>query len=158
MGKKTLYAYLGSIIGGALLFGFIINTFLPREWFLSMNHMAAHNHSEFLPEWLQVGSSIVLGILILNAFRIKLFNKYFKKEEVKPINTINMDIKVIKVQGMTCNHCKATVEKGIMGIPGIKEVDINLQQEKVTISADNIDLEKVKQAVEGLGYSYAGEY
>jgi uncharacterized membrane protein YraQ (UPF0718 family)/copper chaperone CopZ len=157
MGRKTLFAYLFSIVAGALLFGFIINQFLPREWFTTM---ASHNHShsEMLPLWLQTGSSIILGIFIIIAFWRKWKNKNQEEPTNKSIGlTKNMEIKVIKVQGMNCNHCKATVEKGIREIPGVKEVDINLQQEKVTISADNIDLDTIKNAVEGLGYRYAGE-
>ena len=68
-----------------------------------------------------------------------------------------MDIKVIKVKGMTCNHCKSTVENGIKGLPGIKNVDINLQEEQVTISAEQIDLILIKSTVENLGYIFAGE-
>jgi copper chaperone CopZ len=68
-----------------------------------------------------------------------------------------METKTVIVQGMSCNHCKANVEKGIRSIPGIIDVDVDLQQEKVIISADNLDLTLIKTTVEGLGYSYKGE-
>ena len=34
MGRKTLFSYLTALITGALLFGLLIDYFLPREWFL----------------------------------------------------------------------------------------------------------------------------
>lgn len=156
MGRKALIGYLGSIIGGALLFGLIIDYFLPAQWFTNVV-CHNHNHHAMLPLWLQVFSSITLGVLLLNAFRLKYFSKNKLTDVVKSSNNIAMDIKTINVKGMTCNHCKANVEKGIMGVEGIKEVSIDLQHGKVTISADKIDLNKIKDTVEGLGYTYGGE-
>jgi uncharacterized protein len=155
MGRKTLIAYLVSICGGALLTGFIINQFLPADWFALTNHNH-HNHQGMIPYIVQVISSIVLGLLLLNAFRIIYLKKNSKSNNIIS-NSNAMEIKVIKVKGMTCNHCKSNVEKGIKGISGIKEVDVNLQQGNVTISADKLDLDLIKSTVEGLGYSYAGE-
>jgi uncharacterized membrane protein YraQ (UPF0718 family)/copper chaperone CopZ len=156
LGRKVLIGYLSSIIGSALLFGFIINEFLPASWFTMTSHLH-HAHEEMLPGWLGITSSIILGLLILNTYRMKYFSSN-KTNPVKNINTdVSMEIKVIKVKGMTCNHCKATVENGIKGLPGIKNVDINLQQEQVTISAEQIDLVLVKSTVENLGYTFAGE-
>jgi uncharacterized protein len=66
-----------------------------------------------------------------------------------------MEIKTIKVLGMTCNHCKAAVENGIKKLPGIKEVEVNLQMSQVSISADKIDLSLIKSTVEDLGYTFA---
>jgi hypothetical protein len=153
MGRKALYGYLGSIICGALIFGLIIDYILPVSWFSMMTHFH-HNHEGILPLWLQIASTITLGLLLLNVFRMR----YFTKSKNETTNIIPaMDIKTINVQGMTCNHCKANVENGIRGIKGIKDVNIDLQQGKVTISADNINLELVKSIVEGLGYKYAGE-
>jgi copper chaperone CopZ len=156
MGRKTLIAYLSSIIGGALLFGFIINEFLPASWFMMGAHHH-HAHDQMLPSWLGYSSSILLGLLIINAFRLKYFVKKKTAEETGLNINSSMETKVIKVKGMTCNHCKATVENGIRGLPGIKNVAVNLPQEQVTIYADNIDLAKIKTTVEGLGYTFGGE-
>lgn len=152
MGRKALYGYLGSIIFGALFFGILIDYVLPVQWF-TMLHNHNHNHNEFIPLWMQVSSSIILGLLLLNAFRLR----YFTKKEVTTNIIQAMEIKTIKVEGMTCNHCKANVENGIKGMDGIKDVNIDLQLGKVTISADAIDLAKIKSKVEGLGYTYGGE-
>ena len=31
-----------------------------------------------------------------------------------------------KVTGMTCNHCRASVEKAIRRVPGVTDVDVDL--------------------------------
>ena len=65
------------------------------------------------------------------------------------------NIEVI-VKGMTCNHCKATVENNVAEIEGIESAEVNLSTEKVKIQGENIDLEKVKEKVESLGYRFEG--
>ena len=42
----------------------------------------------------------------------------------------------IVVKGMTCNHCKATVESNVASLEGIEHAEADLLTEKVTISGD----------------------
>ncbi|WP_421918694.1 SO_0444 family Cu/Zn efflux transporter [Marinifilum sp.] len=71
MGKKIMWTYLVSIISGAILFGILIDNFLPREWFDIgglHKHMSAHEGHWELPDWLKCGSSISLALLIINGY------------------------------------------------------------------------------------------
>ena len=54
---------------------------------------------------------------------------------------------------MTCNHCKANVENSITGLDGIESAEANLSTGKVSIQGAIIDLEKIRDSVESLGYS-----
>lgn len=74
MGRKSLTAYLVSIISGALIFGFLINNFLPGSWFVLPEHVMSHDH-EILPQWLSIGSAIILVLLIINGYIMRLFGK-----------------------------------------------------------------------------------
>lgn len=159
MGRKTLFRYMLSIITGALLFGVIVNEFLPREWFTSaIQHLHGDGHShEILPYWLQVGSAILLTAAIING----LVRKYILNRINKPVFKVeslklnDMTTKV-KVEGMTCNHCKMNVENGVRQVPGVKEATVDLNSGEVLIEGDNVDLNKVEEAVNGLGYKYVG--
>jgi hypothetical protein len=87
MGRKTLIRYMVSIIGGALLFGTLVNELLPREWFtnpIQHIHGGEHQH-EILPHWLQVGSAILLTLAILNS----LYRKYIKPRMNRGTSIIN---------------------------------------------------------------------
>jgi uncharacterized membrane protein YraQ (UPF0718 family)/copper chaperone CopZ len=159
-GRRTLIIYLASIVIGAYFFGTIVNEFLPREWFLnpiSLIHSGEHAHG-FLPHWLKMGSSILLTGLIANALYNKYLSHYFRKKAIETEIKIHPTMKNIEivVKGMTCNHCKATVENNVSAIEGIEQAEANLFTEKVTISGENIDLEKVKEKVESLGYKFEG--
>lgn len=65
--------------------------------------------------------------------------------------------KTIKVNGMTCNHCKANVENNLGSITGIEHIDIDLDSGMVQMTGEDIDLVAVKDKVESIGYQYEGE-
>ena len=101
--------------------------------------------------------------VVSNALRLRAF----KPKKVKKNNIENDEIEliennrkednkmttVINVNGMMCEHCKATVEKVTRGVEGVSNSLVNLDAKNVTIehSAD-IDLEKVKKAITDAGY------
>ncbi|RLD79220.1 MAG: hypothetical protein DRJ10_09160, partial [Bacteroidetes bacterium] len=62
-----------------------------------------------------------------------------------------------KVEGMTCNHCKANVENGLNELTGIYVEAVDLKTSTVKIKGVNIDHKLVKDTVESLGYSYKGK-
>jgi copper chaperone CopZ len=66
------------------------------------------------------------------------------------------EIKVY-VRGMNCNHCKMSVENNLKSLEGIEKIDADVAQEVVTIIGENVDLIKVKEAVESIGYKYDGK-
>ncbi len=63
-----------------------------------------------------------------------------------------MNTEIIKVEGMTCNHCKANVESNLEKLSFIEKVQVNLSDKTVTIEGDNIEVEKAKETIKSLGY------
>jgi hypothetical protein len=155
--KKTLFVYMFSIIVSAFLFGTLINEFLPREWFLLSAMQGMHEHS-LLPDWMEIGSGILLILLIINGYRMR----YFKKKKIQSINLSNdknskaFDL-IVGVTGMTCNHCKANVENNLSNLPGIESVDANPDTNEVLIKGADLDLSKIKSVVESIGYNFTGK-
>ncbi len=64
----------------------------------------------------------------------------------------------LKVTGMTCNHCKAAVEKAVSGVKGVSKVVVDLAKGKASISydANQAGLDAFKAAIEAAGYGVAG--
>ncbi|WP_337872325.1 heavy metal translocating P-type ATPase [Ignavibacterium sp.] len=60
----------------------------------------------------------------------------------------------LPIEGMTCASCVARVEKAISNAPGVKNVSVNLANEKATIEFEetNFDFVKIKELVEDAGY------
>lgn len=153
LGKQTMWIYLISIIVGALFFGTIINQFLPASWFNILQFGGHHQHHEMLPSWLEWGSSILLIVLIINGF----VQKKRKNKTDNTTETSQMETKTILVKGMTCNHCKNSVETHLKQLNGVDTVSVNLDNKYVIIAGKNLDLEKIANEINSLGFEYNGE-
>lgn len=101
---------------------------------------------------------VVSNALRLRAFKPKKVNKNnIENDEIELIENKRKEDKnmttVINVNGMMCEHCKATVEKVTRGVEGVSNSLVNLDAKNVTIehSADT-DLDKVKKAITDAGY------
>ncbi len=159
LGRPALIVYLATLITGALLFGTAVDYLLPQSWFSNLL-MPGHLHLNhgILPDWIKAGSGILFSMLLANIYLQKWLKRLkSRKENRKNIENIT-DMNKIKiiVKGMTCSHCKMSIEKNLSQINGIDEVSADVDQGKVEITGKNIDLDKVKNAIEEIGYQYAG--
>lgn len=153
LGKRSLFTYLGTIILGALSFGLLIDYVLPIEWFTQIaNQHLGHNHGEHL-SWWQITSGIILMALIINGYIQKYRNS--KPQLNNQINMSTMEIKTIKVEGMTCNHCKSNVETNLEKLSFVKNAKVNLNEKTVTLEGDKIAVNIAKETIESLGYKCA---
>jgi len=157
LGRKTLWVYMLSIIGGALFFGILVNEFLPREWITS--YLPGHMHEGHVHQtgpfgWL---SAILLAGLVINSY----IQKYLeRKRNIQKTEVMSeekgMSFVTYSVEGMTCNHCKATVERGIGNLENVTEVLADPGTNELRIKADGLSDEQVRNVIEELGYSFKG--
>jgi copper chaperone len=65
-----------------------------------------------------------------------------------------METIVLKVKGMTCGGCVASVTRVLRALPGVNEVAVALDQGTATITFDpqRAGLPAFKRAVEDAGY------
>jgi copper chaperone len=57
-----------------------------------------------------------------------------------------------KVLGMTCNHCVASVQEEVSELPGVEQVQVDLDSGLLTVDGPAIDDEAVRAAVGEAGY------
>lgn len=60
----------------------------------------------------------------------------------------------LNVEGMSCGHCKAAVEKAVSALNGVSSVQVELAAKKVVITynPDKVSEEAIKQAISDQGY------
>ncbi|MFO7735487.1 MAG: SO_0444 family Cu/Zn efflux transporter [bacterium] len=167
LGKKTLFIYLFSIVFGAFFFGTVVNEFLPGELFVlpeTIMNAGGHEHNGILPLWIKNASSLILMVLILNAW----FQKYFASNKICAscgIKSSECDLKKeekimhkrFAVKGMTCNHCKNSVENALESMEGVDSALVDLSSDSVEITGSEIDETAVENKVNSLGYKYSGK-
>lgn len=60
------------------------------------------------------------------------------------------------VVGMTCAHCVVSVTEEVSGVPGVRDVDIDLATGALTVTGEStLDDAAVRAAVEEAGYELA---
>ena len=93
--------------------------------------------------------------VVTNALRLRLFRAKTTPAEAsaEPIHIQEEKVMetVIKVEGMMCGHCKATVEKVCKAVPGVQDAVVDLQAKTVTVTG-SADAEALKQAIRDANY------
>lgn len=61
--------------------------------------------------------------------------------------------KKIIIEGMSCNHCVARVEKALMEVEGVKSVKVDLKEKTAVVDlSHDVDDSMLKAAVDDAGY------
>lgn len=62
--------------------------------------------------------------------------------------------KTIKVEGMTCGHCKSSVEGALNKLEGVSSAEVNLEENQVAVQYDEgkVSDNDLSNAIEDQGY------
>ena len=65
-----------------------------------------------------------------------------------------MKKEVFDITGMTCSACSARIEKGVSGMEGAQEVNVNLLKNSMTVTYDEgrTSPQQIIEKVEDIGY------
>ena len=145
LGKRTMFIYLLSIITGAVLFGFGIDYLLPREWFTVpvMQHAACHEGGIGIFSY--ICTALLLILLVRALWPFGHHHHHHHHEEAEEATYI------YNVEGMSCNHCAANVEKAIASVEGVEHVEVSLHEGKASIIGSPDEAAIIK-AVESIGF------
>lgn len=61
-----------------------------------------------------------------------------------------------KITGMSCNHCKESVEKGLGKLTGVTSVSVDLNSGTAFVEGTAMEAE-VKAVIDDLGFGYGGK-
>jgi copper chaperone len=67
-----------------------------------------------------------------------------------------METLEIFVENIKCGGCMSGIKKAIGEFPGVKSVDINLEEEKITIQGKHLDRESYVKKMDDMGYPEKG--
>lgn len=66
-----------------------------------------------------------------------------------------MKEEAIKIEGMMCAHCQATVNRAIRSVEGVQDVKVDLEKKQARVTFDQTvtNLTVIKSAVSNAGYT-----
>jgi copper ion binding protein len=60
---------------------------------------------------------------------------------------------VVKVKGMSCQHCVKMVTKALQSLEGVRSVDVSLEKAEARIESDKpVDVGVIREALKKAGY------
>ena len=97
--------------------------------------------------------------VVTNALRLNLFDIHSSARDKMRINKVKNEeektmTKNMKIDGMMCEHCEATVKKALEAVAGVENAEVSHLSgtAKVTLSADVAD-DELRQVVEKKDYT-----
>lgn len=144
-GWRATAIYVASVVVTAILFGLMIDNFMPASWFVPASTAAVSDACHATIGWFPTLCSIVLAGLLLYTFLTgKLHHNHIHSTEMT---------KEYKIKGMACAHCKANVEKSLSRVDGVEEVIVDLAKGTATVSGNASDA-SIIDAIKVAGYEY----
>ena len=60
-----------------------------------------------------------------------------------------------QVPGVHCAHCEAAIKREVGAVPGVEQVQVDLETKTVTVSGSELDDVRLRTAIDAAGYDVA---
>ena len=96
-------------------------------------------------------NSLTLIVLLIAFVFAACSSKQKKKAADEPVTKVEL---VYHVEGMTCDHCEMSIQKGVNELNGIITVEANYEDStaRVVFDPSQTDQKQIAQAIEKRGY------
>ncbi len=146
LGRRTALVFMGTVAVGAFLAGILFDTLYRDVTVTGMTHL-----HEMLPGWLENGSAVILLLVLANGW-LRRNSSPDTTEEIDLSAASATDTIEIKVSGMTCEHCVASVKGAVESNPGVEQVAVNLKSGTATVSGTGFNIETIISTIEMAGF------
>ena len=175
LGRKTTIRYLTTIIAGSMIFGFAMDRIYTAIGISPFGAAMQHHHAENNPGIFLTAVSIFFLIMMIILLTRKIRSRFRGKTGTcscgsdshcstnsgngtsgigtseKEENTMTK----INIDGMSCSHCTASVEKALSSVSGIRKIKVSLEGKFAEIDG-NFDIAEAETAISNAGYTVAG--
>lgn len=149
LGKRTLYHYLVLIAFTAISFGYILDNFLT----ITLPDMSSHTHHHVMDDYGSIILSVIFLAILVNAYFYRSKSESTDSKDIE--NNIENDQEkiAITVDGMTCSHCKESVESAIYSFSGVASASVDLLTGNVIVVGSGLDETALKEKITAKGFS-----
>ena len=68
-----------------------------------------------------------------------------------------MMMTVIKIENLKCGGCAATIKKGLLSIENVSDILVDVANDTVSITSENVLIDVIKEKLSKLGYPEVGD-
>ncbi len=141
LGLRLLAVYLATVIIMSIAFALLFETMFAEQVVISI-----HQHENQL---LGIVCFVILACVSAWLFRYRIIQR-------KKVNLLMSEETMgitLNVEGMSCQHCVASVKNSLEAVDGVSDATPDLDTGKVLINGDSLDPDRLKKAVVDAGYS-----
>ncbi len=140
LGTRVLAIYLGTVILMSILLG------LGFDWLLQGVQVEEGSHTHGI-DWIAIGSALLLSGLLAYLLGLRLKARIRGWCDPAPGGDF-----MLKVEGMSCGHCVASVKKSLERVATVSEATPDLASGLVRVRGDHLDVTDLIRAVEKAGF------
>jgi len=145
LGRRAAAVYLVSIALVALTLGTAMNVVAGSAVPLARGYVQQH---EMVPGWLRFGGSVLLTALLAITYASRFLARKHPGENAPDVN-----LRRLRVCGMTCAHCAASVRQAVETVPGTEAVNVDVEGGWVAYRAEaDVRVTSVRKAIEDAGF------
>ena len=149
LGRKTMVHYLFLISSTAIVFGFILDSFIT----IGLPAVSSSSHTHADDSYISLFFTILFVLILLNAYTHKLKGGIPKPDGNENIIDGSQDRLSIRVDGMTCSHCKESVESAVYSCSGVESTSVDLLKGLVFVIGSELDEGAIKDKIKSRGFS-----
>ena len=149
LGRKTMAHYLFLISSTAVLFGFILDSFIT----IGLPAVSSSSHTHADDSYISLFFTILFVLILLNAYTHKLKGGIPKPDGNENIIDGSQDRLSIRVDGMTCSHCRESVESAVYSCSGVESTSVDLLKGLVFVIGSELDESAIKDKIKSRGFS-----
>lgn len=151
LGARVLAIYLGTVVVMSLLFGLLF------DWLLASPPVAGGGHVHGAhggAHWVAVLSALVL-LALLGGLGWRRWQAR-RRAAAERAAASGDDLVTLQVEGMSCQHCVASVKQALEGVAAVESALPDLASGQVQVRGTGVDGSALVQAVEAAGFSVTG--
>jgi len=141
LGGRLLTVYLTTVIVMSIAFGLGFGFVLS-----DVSTQTIHEHGT---DWPGIVSTLIVIALTLY-LNLKRYLAH-RRNSIHQYREFDMGL-TLKVEGMSCQHCVASVKKSLEGIDEVESAMPDLDSGDVIVTGENLDKDKLEAAVRDAGY------
>jgi uncharacterized membrane protein YraQ (UPF0718 family)/copper chaperone CopZ len=146
LGRRTAAIYFGAVVVSALGGGLLLEYLLAdRTW--AVPAMLDHAHAVDGPSWFgHVAAAVLVAVVLMARFR-RPSGPSDEKE-----SGLNEQRIELAVAGMTCSHCRGSVERTLADQPGVRRAQVDLERGQAKVAGHGLDAQQLADAINALGF------
>ena len=149
LGRKTMYLFLLLTASTAIVFGFILDTFIT----IGPLAMSSSSHVHAADGYGSLFLTIFFLLILINAYVYKLKEGITETGVSENEFDESKDRLSIGVDGMTCSHCKESVESAVYSCGGVENASVNLLTGEVIVLGSGLNEGAIRDKIKSKGFS-----